>query len=162
MATIGDKRSFEEMFGGAPAEVDYAAPVSVAEPILPMPLPSDDLSTIATKMEQLAKVVADGRSIAVRTGYVAAKQQQRDPILTARAAMTPAELEQFEAWESDELSEMEVAEMQTAHKVVAIAMDKMNATFRALRLLSGRINSAKDVIQAREHAIKAKLRTSAS
>ncbi|QUP79400.1 hypothetical protein [Botryosphaeria dothidea bipartite mycovirus 1] len=56
-----------------------------------------------------------------------------------------------------ELDEMELAEVQTAHKIVAVAMDNMNQVFARLRKISADINHSKDIIQAREHAIKSKM-----
>lgn len=49
-----------------------------------------------------------------------------------------------------ELTDMELAEVQTAHRIVAIASDNMNQIARD-------INSSKEIIQAREQAIKSKM-----
>ena len=52
-------------------------------------------------------------------------------------------------------SEMDMAEVQTIHKAVAIASDRVNEEYLALRLLSKSINASSKILQAREHALKA-------
>ncbi|RYP54417.1 hypothetical protein DL769_010358 [Monosporascus sp. CRB-8-3] len=235
MAATGDKRDFAATFECQKASIDYTKTSDEATRRLPLPHPDDDLQQIAKKMEDLARVVEDGKSLAIRTGYRDAKNQERDPIQVAKQAMTPAELDQYTAWSagvnmpsfdwnanrkavrggvgsqqrfqeyaaamdeiwqhegtspenaawlvvnmtyaiplviavvkvararkdlaggSKELDEIEMAEMQTAHKIVSVAMDNMNQVVRQVRLLSSRIDHAKAIIQAREHAIKSKM-----
>lgn len=138
------KWTFEDMFGpGATyvdVDVDYSVPVGTTRKILPLPTPTDDLYTTARRLEALAKVVEAGKSVAVATGHEASKHKERDLVGVTK-----------------ELKEMEMAEIETAHKAVAIAMDNRNRAFAAMKSLCGQINHAKDIIQARQHAIKSKL-----
>lgn len=55
------------------------------------------------------------------------------------------------------LNEMELAEVQAIHKINAVALNVVNDTFRQLNILVRAINTSKDTLQAREHAIKDKL-----
>ncbi|QJT73685.1 hypothetical protein [Botrytis cinerea mycovirus 3] len=223
---------FATLFGGAQAPVNYnEAPQREAD-YLPVPDPTDDLQTIAKKITALSRVVERGASVAVHTGFRKAAHDTLDAEETAKLAMTPPELMQYEAWKkgavmpsidwtthqadvpagagsevrfarraeamntiwktelagprnaawltksatymlpviiavckvegarrdltggNKNMSEMDMAEVQTIHKVCAVAMDRMNVTFAALRKLSAEINAAKDILQAREHALK--------
>lgn len=56
-----------------------------------------------------------------------------------------------------ELSEMEMAEVQTIHKANAVGLQVVNDMFRQLNAMVRKINSSKDTLQAREHAIKDKM-----
>lgn len=49
---------------------------------------------------------------------------------------------------------MDLAEVQTIHKAIAVASNKMNELFSALHLLSNSINTSREILQAREHALK--------
>ena len=231
----GQKRDFMAMFGGQNTNIDYSMPTDRAVELLPMPQASDDLQAVAAKIEKLSAIVEQGRSLAVATGYAGAKHQQRDPREIARAAMTPAEREQYSAWEkgvkmpafdwaanrkpveggpeaqkrfrdraaalnviwgvegatpenaawlvanlpyaiplvtavvrvrraekdlvggTKELDAVEMAEIQTARKIVAVAMENLNQAFAEVKNLSQRIHHAKNIIQTREHVIKSKL-----
>ncbi|QNC69630.1 hypothetical protein [Corynespora cassiicola bipartite mycovirus 1] len=77
------------------------------------------------------------------------------PLVVAVARMHAAERELRGGQE--ELTEYELAEVQTTHKVVAIAMDNMNQVYRRLNEIARDINHSKEIIQAREHHIKAKI-----
>lgn len=77
------------------------------------------------------------------------------PLVVAVVRMHAAERELRGGQE--ELTEYELAEVQTSHKVVAIAMDNMNQVYRRLNEIARDINHSKEVIQAREHHIKAKM-----
>ncbi|KAH7308505.1 hypothetical protein B0I35DRAFT_342453, partial [Stachybotrys elegans] len=55
------------------------------------------------------------------------------------------------------VAKMELAEVQTARRAVAIATDQMNEINRLLKQKVRTINHAKEIIQAREHALKAKM-----
>jgi hypothetical protein len=56
-----------------------------------------------------------------------------------------------------ELTNMELAEVQTAHRIVAIASDNMNQAYQRLYQIARDINSSKKILQAREQAIKSKM-----
>ncbi|ROT35154.1 hypothetical protein SODALDRAFT_329332 [Sodiomyces alkalinus F11] len=229
-AMTGEKRTFEEMFGGSGAahlaEVDYSIPEGGTQALLPLPESVDSLEVTVTKMKDLARVVEQGKSLAIYTGY------RRDPVQIAKMAMTPFEKKQYEAWVAgaemaaidwegnkkdvprdvlsqvrfseyaaamDEIwghegatpenaawlaSEMTHAlpllsaiskvsktctdlasstrdldemEVKTAHTAVAVAMDNMTRVFTAMRKMSATVNRSKDILQAREHEIKARM-----
>lgn len=228
--------TFDTLFGGGQAAVNFDQAAYVALPILPIPSEDDSLEVTARKLTQLAAVVEEGKSLAIRTGYRGSAHTTRDPIELAKQSMTPMELKQYEAWArgirmpevdwphsrepvkggdstrkrferraraigkiwkeegitsenamwltmhrpyvlplviavakieaagmelmggSNELTEMELAEVQTAHKVVAIATGNMNRVMEQMRRLTARINAAKETIQTREHALKRKIK----
>ncbi|KAE8354804.1 hypothetical protein BDV28DRAFT_130175 [Aspergillus coremiiformis] len=68
--------------------------------ILPVPADTDDLETTSRKMQDLAKIVEEGNSLALWTGLkLASKNNFRDPEILAKAQMTTSELELYERWE---------------------------------------------------------------
>lgn len=77
------------------------------------------------------------------------------PLVVAVAKVHGAERELVGG--QTELTEMELAEVQTAHKAVAISSDAVNRVYRRLNEIARDINQAKETIQAREHAIKARM-----
>lgn len=54
----------------------------------------------------------------------------------------------------DELSEMELAELQTVRKMISVSETNYNETYRHVRELVLRGNAACEAFRAREHAIK--------
>ncbi|RAL02060.1 uncharacterized protein BO80DRAFT_423974 [Aspergillus ibericus CBS 121593] len=68
--------------------------------ILPVPTDTDDLETTCTKLEELAKVVEQGNSLALFTGLKLATQRTRDPESVAKAQLTPDELMMYESWKA--------------------------------------------------------------
>nr|UPO93688.1 coat protein [Metarhizium brunneum bipartite mycovirus 1] len=227
--------TFAERFGGAKSNVDFTAGPSPAGQPLETPSVDDTLEAIEAKMAALARVVIEGRSVAVATGYTMASQATRDPEELAKSSMTPMELEQLAAWKEGvqlppinwdecteqpkggekalkrmeyraaalrqlygnkgvtagnalwftknheyilplvvatakiqgavrelaggqtELSELEMAEVQSIHKVNAVALQVVNDLFRQLNATVRKINASKDTLQAREHALKGKI-----
>lgn len=88
------------MFRGAVGPIDFSIPSSADVPILPLPQRRDSLITIATKMKALARVANDGKSIAVATWFVGARDQVRDPELLARMSMRSLEWRQYQSWKN--------------------------------------------------------------
>ncbi|KAK9476815.1 hypothetical protein V1514DRAFT_344370 [Lipomyces japonicus] len=216
------------------AKVDFTAKPPAGNNI-PTPQDNDDLATIARKMEALADIILNGKSLAVATGFGEASHQERDPKKLARQAMKHKELEMYNAWKlgahlpkfnwetyksevpvgvgsaaryakkahamariwnyesataenasslmshsinmiplisavvrvlnaerersggQSDLSALELAKAQTTHRVVAVAMNKLNNTLREIKLFTEQLNISKDIIQAREHSLKAKI-----
>jgi hypothetical protein len=67
--------------------------------ILPVPTDTDDLETTSRKMQDLAKIVEEGNSLALWTGLkLSPKINPRDPEILAKAQLTEAELELYERW----------------------------------------------------------------
>lgn len=229
------QQSFQELFGGATAQVNYNDTRDIAQGQLPLPEPTDNLEVTDHKLRALAKVVEHGASIAVATGYKPAAHEQRDPEELARKRMTPEQTAQYDSWKSgiempdfdwannhkavpkgassaicfanwaraiaeiwnhadaqaehaswiasnmtyalplvvavakvhaaqrelkggqDEISEIELAEMQTAHKAVAVAMENVHKVNKCLNELNRSLNRSREILQAREHQIKAKM-----
>ncbi|AGK89732.1 hypothetical protein [Cryphonectria parasitica bipartite mycovirus 1] len=77
------------------------------------------------------------------------------PLVAAVSKIEAAEMELVGG--SNDLTEMELAEVQTAHKITSIASANMNSMMEQIRRLTSSINSSKEIIQAREHAIKRKI-----
>ncbi|KAB8236091.1 uncharacterized protein BDW43DRAFT_20433 [Aspergillus alliaceus] len=68
--------------------------------ILPVPTDTDDLETTSRKMQDLARVVMEGNSLALWTGLrMAPKTSSRDPEASAKAQMALSEQELYERWE---------------------------------------------------------------
>lgn len=215
--------------------VNFTESLPAGTLLLPVPEPTDDLETTVRKITALARIVEQGRSIAVHTGFRLAAHEERGPEILARKSMTSQELVQYDAWKTGStmpttdwangvkavpggaksqqrmeqralalntifqrddittqnaswftsnmaygiplvkavsevasarreltggqstLTADELAEIQTAHRVVAIAMDNMNQIYRRLNILSRAINQSKEILQAREHALKTKI-----
>ncbi|KAJ5144071.1 uncharacterized protein N7515_002858 [Penicillium bovifimosum] len=95
-------RSFAEMFGGPspPENIDFAKPLPAETPLLPVPEPTDDLETTARKIAALARIVEQGKSIAVHTGFHYGTHDRRDPEIVARDSMTPLQARQYDAWKA--------------------------------------------------------------
>ncbi|KAA8641903.1 hypothetical protein EYZ11_002169 [Aspergillus tanneri] len=66
--------------------------------LLPVPETTDDLEVTCKKMQDLAKVVEEGNSLALYTGLKLASQQSRNPELIARTQLAPREREEYERW----------------------------------------------------------------
>jgi hypothetical protein len=130
------EHAFEDICGDAKAEVDFARPAVQGWEPLKIPAKGDSLTVMARKMEALAKVVEQGKSVAVWTGFTGAVAQTRG---------------------QEVLTEMEVAEVHTIGEAVNIAAAKVSEVFAELKKLSRSINAAKVTLQAREHALKRKL-----
>lgn len=215
--------------------VNFTESLPAGTPLLPVPEPTDDLETTVRKITALARIVEQGKSIAVHTGFRLAAHQERDPEILARKSMISQELVQYDAWKAGStmptidwtngvkavpggakcqqrmeqralalntifqrdditaqnaswftsnmaygiplvkavskvasarreltggqstLTADELAEIQTAHRVVAIAMDNMNQIYRRINILSRDIIHSKEILQAREHALKTKI-----
>ncbi|WDK09662.1 hypothetical protein CGRA01v4_00940 [Colletotrichum graminicola] len=61
-------------------------------------------------------------------------------------------------WVSTNLSSVELAEIQTAHRAVATATTRLNHVKEQMRRLTTSINSSCEIMQAREHALKRKIK----
>ncbi|KKZ64770.1 hypothetical protein EMCG_09331 [[Emmonsia] crescens] len=57
-----------------------------------------DVRDVVERMRKLARVVSDGKSVAVATWFEGAEYQERDPRKLAAMSSTPQELEQYDAW----------------------------------------------------------------
>ncbi|EPE07750.1 hypothetical protein F503_00472 [Ophiostoma piceae UAMH 11346] len=136
------------MLGGA------WAGAAAGEPLPPVPESADDLETTARKLEALAKV-EDEDVNAENASWLASEMTYALllVIVVAKANAAHRDLAGSQA----ELSALEMDEVQTAHKVVALAMDSVNQIYERLNVLSRSTNSSKGVSQAREHAIKSKM-----
>ena len=67
--------------------------------ILPVPMDTDDLETTSRKMQDLARVVEQGNSLALWTGLkLASHNKRRDLESSARSQMTESEWELYERW----------------------------------------------------------------
>ncbi|KAB8221852.1 hypothetical protein BDV33DRAFT_229942 [Aspergillus novoparasiticus] len=67
--------------------------------LLPVPTDTDDLETTLRKMQDLARVVERGNSLALWTGLkLASHSKRRDLESSARAQMTESEWELYERW----------------------------------------------------------------
>ncbi|PWY91376.1 hypothetical protein BO94DRAFT_533510 [Aspergillus sclerotioniger CBS 115572] len=66
--------------------------------ILPVPTETDDLEATYMKLEELARVVKQGNSLALFTGLKLATQKTRDPETVAKAHLSPQELQMYQAW----------------------------------------------------------------
>ncbi|CAK7266559.1 hypothetical protein SEPCBS119000_002092 [Sporothrix epigloea] len=84
--------------GGAQAGNDQSC--DAADPLLEIPHPSDTLAVIVSKMAALARATQAGKNLAVCTGFKGAKHQERNPVVIAKAAMTPSELLMYKAWKA--------------------------------------------------------------
>ncbi|KHJ31704.1 hypothetical protein EV44_g3138 [Erysiphe necator] len=80
--------------------VDFAARSGRGEENLPIPLPTDDIRVAMNKLRALADVVSKGKSVAIYTSYKGTPSVERDPVNIAKASMTDAQKEQYEAWAS--------------------------------------------------------------
>lgn len=94
--------SFEAQFGAVKISVaDYSA---VAGERLQMPYPEvlpyafRHVGVVAERMRKLARVVGDGKSVAVATGFKGAEYEERDPRKLAAESSTPQEIAQYDAW----------------------------------------------------------------
>ncbi|PHH67958.1 hypothetical protein CDD82_954 [Ophiocordyceps australis] len=76
----------------------HTSPADGVVSLVPIPELGDDVETTARKMKDLAEIIDDGKSLAVCTGYAAAKNQERDPIQIATKTMSTPELDQYDAW----------------------------------------------------------------
>lgn len=66
----------------------------------PVPNPTDDLETTASKLEALADVVKQGSSLALYTGLKLSSPKPRDAEAIAVSQMPPIELESYSNWKS--------------------------------------------------------------
>lgn len=193
---------------------------------------TDDLESMARKLEAFARIVRQGKSLAVSMDYKLTQHQQRDSLAVARDRMNYTEIMLYDAWAGgatvdaldwsvcrretpvssrsasrfkryaaamqriwkdptpDEqnaswviahathltplikavtkviaaeqeflggrtfLSENEVAELQTVHKIVVSATTNLNAINAHIRGLIRSVNCSREVLQARENALK--------
>ncbi|KAJ5108457.1 hypothetical protein N7456_005132 [Penicillium angulare] len=92
------KRTFADISGEAAQDVDFSVGADGTLAILPLPEPTDSLRQTLIKVQDLAQVVADAHSLAVRTGYRGAAHTDRDPVSLAMKNMTEMEKEQYNAW----------------------------------------------------------------
>jgi hypothetical protein len=77
------------------------------------------------------------------------------PLIVAVSKIQAAERELQGGQE--ELTPNELAEIQAIHKINAVAMKRINDIGQEINRLNRRGNAARETLQAREHAIKAKL-----
>ena len=88
------KVNFDQLFGSHADKVDFSLPNT--EPlILSVPETQDNLKAMVQKLQDISEVVANGKSAAVHTGLAGTPL---DPERQARSAMTPEELEEYQAW----------------------------------------------------------------
>ncbi|PLB53765.1 hypothetical protein P170DRAFT_451772 [Aspergillus steynii IBT 23096] len=66
--------------------------------LLPVPEDIDDLEMTSRKMQDLAREVSEGNSLALYTGLKVASQNPRSLDSIAKANLTPYELQQYEHW----------------------------------------------------------------
>ncbi|KAI9037618.1 uncharacterized protein KD926_000180 [Aspergillus affinis] len=66
--------------------------------LLPVPEDKDDLETTARKMEDLAREVDNGNSLALYTGLQVASQRPRNPESIAKAHLAPHERWLYDCW----------------------------------------------------------------
>lgn len=66
--------------------------------LLPVPEDMDDLEMTASKMEDLARAVQEGNSLALYTGMKVASQHPRNPESIAKANLTPNEWRVYNHW----------------------------------------------------------------
>ena len=201
---------------------------------MPVPEKTDDLESTAKKLEALAQVVRQGKSLAEITDFKLSTHQRRDAQVIARERMTPSEIMQYDTWaggasmesfdwnicrsevplsvrsatrfkryalatqriwkssipdeqnaswlfahaahlvplitavskvisaERDltggqtDLSETDMAELQTIHKITATAMSNLNTISARLKAQSRSINYSRETLQARENSIQSK------
>lgn len=84
-----------------PDSIDLVTPSQNLRDIpVPVPDDGDDLETTAQRMEDLAKVVRDGDSLALYTGLKLAPAQPQNPEDLAVATMTPQERMMYNAWKT--------------------------------------------------------------
>ncbi|OQE14149.1 hypothetical protein PENFLA_c040G05421 [Penicillium flavigenum] len=96
-STKAAKRSFEEMFDPNPP-IDFAENLPDTTTFLSTPEPTDKLVQAYRKLERLADLVNEDKSLAIHTNYAKALHKQRNPITEAKDKMLPAELKQYNAW----------------------------------------------------------------
>ncbi|KAK7206815.1 hypothetical protein BZA70DRAFT_294197 [Myxozyma melibiosi] len=84
------------------------------ETILPIPSDTDDLETAFEKLVALVQVVESGKSIAINTGFKAAKHDCVDPVAIAKRGMTLLHLRLYEASPPGAASASRFAELAAA------------------------------------------------
>lgn len=112
LPTRGTKRNRDEQQHGHRVE-DGAAGVNPIDllalsqdlRIIPVPEDDDGLESTAQKMEDLAKVVRDGNSLALYTGLKLAPPPPQNPEDTAVAEMTPQERMMYNTWKTRRTSD---------------------------------------------------------
>ncbi|RHZ49193.1 uncharacterized protein CDV56_106441 [Aspergillus thermomutatus] len=77
------------------------------------------------------------------------------PLITAVEKVVSAERDLVGG--QTELSEMELAEVQTLRRITSVAMGNLQRVYERRNILARKIHSAREVFQAREHAIKSKM-----
>jgi hypothetical protein len=92
------KCSFEERFGPSPCRIDFTENLPDTTTFLSTPEPTDKLVQAYRKLEKLADLVREDKSLAIHTNYAKALHKQRNPIAEAKDKMLPAELRQYNAW----------------------------------------------------------------
>ena len=86
--------------------------------------------------------------------WIMAHAAHLSPLITAMTKVIAAEKELTGG--RPELSEMEAAELQTVHKITTTAMSNVNAMLAHIKMLTRSINYSREILQARENAIKSK------
>nr|WMI40031.1 MAG: hypothetical protein [Rhizoctonia cerealis orthocurvulavirus] len=233
--TDSTPKNLMEVAGVQTKEVDFEQRPNRPEEVLPVPEEGDSLETLYRKADALAKIVEDGRSLAIYTGFKQTSLGSVDPVEAARRSFTAAEERLWDAWcegsalpqpdwnqapsnprESDgkreqlakwahalniiykrtdlegrhvtqfkkelepliplvtammgvisakrgllsgttKLTEMEMAEYQTARKIASTVSDETNKIMRAIKEATNRLHQRNQVLQERVRQLGNKL-----
>ncbi|AOG59237.1 hypothetical protein [Sclerotium hydrophilum virus 1] len=96
----GARPTMAARFGGAGGPVDYTDRPAHDDEILPLPSPDDSFEVLVDKLERLAKVVRDNKSLALYTGFHATPGGAINPVDVAKRQFTTKEREQYAEWEA--------------------------------------------------------------
>ncbi|KAJ5817344.1 hypothetical protein N7447_009577 [Penicillium robsamsonii] len=126
------QRTFEEMFNEC--EIDFTENLPDTTTFLAIPEPTDKLVAIYKKLDKLAEIVREGKSLAIHTNYAKAPQKECDAIIEANSKMFPVEIEQFNAWYAG--ANMPNIDWENNQKVVRLSEGEeahFNQQVRAIR-----------------------------
>ena len=112
------------------------------------------------RAKAMDRIWAHEGATAQNASWLASNMAYAIPLVVAVTKVQVAERE-LRGGQS-ELADLELAEVQTIHKAVAVAMDNMNNIYQQLNNLSRSINQSKEVLQAYEHHIRLRHRSGAS
>ncbi|KAJ5371669.1 hypothetical protein N7517_003675 [Penicillium concentricum] len=133
-STKASKRTFEEMFSFGACEIDFTENLPDTTAFLAIPEPMDKLVATYKKIDKLAELVREGKSLAIHTNYAKAQQKECDAITEAKSKMLPLEIEQFNAWFSG--AAMPNIDWEQNQKVIRLSEDEeahFNQQVRAIR-----------------------------
>lgn len=128
-STKAPKRSFEEMFGkndcaidADDCGIDFTEKLPDITTFLSTSEPTDKLVQTYRKLEKLAELVTEGKSLAIHTNYAKAPQKELDPIAEAMKKMRSIEIEQYNAWLAGAV--MPTVDWKNSHKTVMLSKDE--------------------------------------